>query len=52
MENKITKCVSCGAELTEGAKFCEKCGHAVEQKKRCRTEKRCRTVLQCLRRKN
>lgn len=33
MENKITKCVSCGAELTEGAKFCEKCGHAVEQKK-------------------
>ena len=33
MENKITKCVSCGAELAEGAKFCEKCGHAVEQTK-------------------
>lgn len=39
MENKLMKCVSCGAELTERAKFCEKCGHAVEPEKE--TEQYC-----------
>ena len=39
MENKLMKCVSCGAELEEGAKFCEKCGHAVEPERE--TEQYC-----------